>query len=488
MKKRNSVHRKILLFSRCDLVHFYGSMHPILNKNFDVVHLAYSEKEGKILKEKYQIKDVYIFKSLVENLLNRNEYLKVSSDFLDDFIVTNTNSRFNLNSAIQSDRTFSKLEYSCCLILAKVYYLFWDEFLRSHEVDIVIHEPNSLYFNQIGSAVCNSIGSEFLTFIQVYGNKQFNFLIVHADDGTIYVKNELTNKLDMDHRVNQFLMEFHKDSKPLMSYLTKKNKNYIHKIFYFSKFLIGLVKDYLFTYFSSLRFKFTLIDHVEIYHAKVKNYLQMIRNNYYYNFSITYSNPDFKEKYFYYPIHLEPEAVVLYWGDGLYSNQVKLIQNIASQLPPETYLYVKDHPHAGSYRDSIDYYRIQSVPNIRLLNPSISGKTIIAESQGVITLNGTSGFEALLLKKQVYTFGNCFYNICPKVKKIHNIKDLRNEIYAQQEEFDFENHELMSFIKMYIGNVEEGFVSYFNNRSLRLGINDKKNCEAIAKILIKRFS
>ena len=81
----------------------------------------------------------------------------------------------------------------------------------------------------------------------------------------------------------------------------------------------------------------------------------------------------------------------------IYANQVKLIENIAASLPVGYYLYVKDHPHELAYRKAEDYRRLMQIPNVRLLRKSIPGKLVIRNAVGVFTINGTAGFEGLLL-------------------------------------------------------------------------------------------
>ncbi len=78
---------------------------------------------------------------------------------------------------------------------------------------------------------------------------------------------------------------------------------------------------------------------------------------------------------------------------------IKLIENIAEQLPPGCFLYIKDHPHRPAFRDMVYFERISLILNVKLVNPSVEGMDIIQNSKGIITISGTSGFEAILLNK-----------------------------------------------------------------------------------------
>ena len=184
---------------------------------------------------------------------------------------------------------------------------------------------------------------------------------------------------------------------------------------------------------------------------------------------------------------MEPEATVLYWSDGIYKNQVKLIENIAGQLPPNSYLYVKDHPHAECYRNSIDYISIKAIPNVKLLNPKVSGKLIIKFSEGLITLNGTSGFEALLFNKPVFTFGNAFYNSFKRVNYIHNIRDLRKVIYNSRNMNYKDDNDLFHFVGSYLKYSKEGFVEYYIEYPKIFKIDESLNSIKVANGLLNYF-
>ena len=200
---------------------------------------------------------------------------------------------------------------------------------------------------------------------------------------------------------------------------------------------------------------------------------------------LSYSNRiydffDHNKRYYFYPIHLEPEAVVLYWSDGIYSNQIKLIENIASQLPPNVYLYVKDHPHLLGYRSRLDYEKLKNIPNVKLLNPELPGKEIIKYALGVITLNGTAGFEALLLNKHILTFGHSFYRYSKRVKYVPNIKDLRKILYDLEGLKYEDDEELYKFVLAYLLSTKTGFTNYFSGAAKKLGIDVESNSMIVA--------
>ena len=474
---------RILLFSTYELIHLYGSISKYIEKDFEVIHLAYSNKEEKLLKEKYRISNPINFKNEIDVLYSSE---KIDNELLweiDKFIIKNSTNRFCLNSAIQSDRSFQYLPYEECLKLTQVYYKFWDLLIKNNNIKYIIHEPNAILFTQMASLIAKKYNSLYLTQIQVFGENKTNWIFVDGDKGfpvELSLISEIkTRSIDVK-RIEKFLLDFRSNQNGLLEALSKEKKTVKITHIFFS--FLRLFARHLKRGFLRINKKsFNIQNHVEAYLVKSrKSFKDDFFDKWNYLISMKYDSFSTDDVYYYYPLHLEPEAVVLYWADGIYKNQVKLIENIAAQLPPCCYLYVKDHPHGGDYREHIDYKRIKAIPNVKLLSPNASGKVLIANSRGVITINGTSGFEALLLNKQIYTFGNSFYDLCNRVKKINHIKDLRSHIYDNYMNIYTDDSELYSFIDSYLKSSHEGFTAYFLDYAKKLNIDIKSNAILVA--------
>jgi hypothetical protein len=129
------------------------------------------------------------------------------------------------------------------------------------------------------------------------------------------------------------------------------------------------------------------------------------------------------ERYAYYPMHLQPEATTAvlspFWVD-----QLALIENLARSLPVGMRLYVKEHMPMLGYRPHRDYERLRAIPNVRLMHPGVSPHELIRKADIVLTITGTAGIEALLLGTRVITFGEVFYNVVPRIRKVRAIADL----------------------------------------------------------------
>jgi hypothetical protein len=130
-----------------------------------------------------------------------------------------------------------------------------------------------------------------------------------------------------------------------------------------------------------------------------------------------------EEQYFLYPLHFHPESSTSVQSSE-FLNEYELIKNIAFNLPINTHLYVKDHPSAYAYPNLSFYKSISKLPNVRLLSPFEDTKFLIKNSIGVITQTSTIGYEALLLNKYVFLFGNVFYQYHKNIVEIDNPKNL----------------------------------------------------------------
>jgi len=130
-----------------------------------------------------------------------------------------------------------------------------------------------------------------------------------------------------------------------------------------------------------------------------------------------YSSPVAGERYLLYPLHYHPESSTSVHAP-MYIDEYNVIRNIAFSLPAGINLYVKDHISAYGFQPLSFYKKLRALPNVTLLGPFENTKELIKGSAGVITLTSTVGYEALLLNKRVFLFGDVFYAFHPNVVKI----------------------------------------------------------------------
>lgn len=138
-----------------------------------------------------------------------------------------------------------------------------------------------------------------------------------------------------------------------------------------------------------------------------------------------FKKPDLTKNYAFFPLHFEPEMATMVMAP-MYVNQLAVAENIAKSLPVDFLLYVKDHPSMAltGNRNPEYYEQLKKIPNIVLIDPVEDSKKIIDNSKLVFVITGTAGWEAVMLKKPVVTFGRVFFNRMNTVYKCRSYLEL----------------------------------------------------------------
>jgi hypothetical protein len=158
-----------------------------------------------------------------------------------------------------------------------------------------------------------------------------------------------------------------------------------------------------------------------------------------------YDPVNFNEDFAFFPLHYEPEMSTLLYAP-FWTDQINLIRQIAKSLPIHFKLYVKEHPEMARYRAFSYYKELKKIPNVKLVCPDQSSFELIKNSKLITIITGTAGWESIILKKPVITFGDIFYNKLSMVKRSRDIEQLPYLIKEQLENFKYDEKELENFI------------------------------------------
>lgn len=150
-----------------------------------------------------------------------------------------------------------------------------------------------------------------------------------------------------------------------------------------------------------------------------------LKRRYLYKTNHYFEAPISGEKYIYMPLHLIPESSTLV-GAPFFINELTIIEAVSKSLPAGVYLYVKEHQSMLGERAFSFYKKIKELPNVKLvqMNYYTDPKPWIVNSLGVITITGTSGYEAAMLGKPAFVFGDVIYNIIQGVIRVRSFEDL----------------------------------------------------------------
>lgn len=445
---------KICFFSRCNLTYLYGALDNALSSKYEMMHIAYSDLEYKVLTKDFNIpiERVVHFKRELRNYFDK-DYSAYNYEELDERIIKATEGRFNLNLSIQVDRGLPYKTYEDSEKLIAALYEFWSDYFDKERPAIIFHEMVSLSINHLCAVAAKERNVLYTHEIQVHGLSDSNFILTNYWGGKPKTFNSNNNELKA--AVEKFIFDFKNKKQAVLCGGQFKNKSAIHYLYPALKRRLAILKN-------KNRYP-SMEDYIENFLVNDNFIINKYKNLKLYK-KIKWDEFDSSKKYYYYPFHLEPEAAVFYMGDGIYSNQIKLIENIAASLPANTYLYVKDHPHDIGYRSADDYLKLKQINNIKLIHAKESGYEILKNSQGIITINGSAGFEALLLDKPVYYFGNPYYENFNNTFRIRNIRDLQKQLLEKVEiKSNFENF-MEFFSNSYKGNVSLFYTMNFDDK------------------------
>ena len=113
-----------------------------------------------------------------------------------------------------------------------------------------------------------------------------------------------------------------------------------------------------------------------------------------------------------------------------YTNQIEVIRNVAKSIPINYLLYVKENPSniTRDWREISQYEDLLDIPNVRILHPEFSNAELLKNCDLVISIAGSSSFEAAFYEKPSIVFGEVLYSGLPLVTKVKNIEDLSKNI------------------------------------------------------------
>lgn len=131
------------------------------------------------------------------------------------------------------------------------------------------------------------------------------------------------------------------------------------------------------------------------------------------------------ENYVYMPLHLIPESSTFSMAP-YYINEISTIEAVSKSLPAGWWLYVKEHQSMVGERGVDFYKKVNRLPNVRMvqMNYYNDPKPWITKSRGVVTITGTTAFEAAMLGKPSIVFSDVPFSLIEGVHRIRSCEDL----------------------------------------------------------------
>ena len=114
-------------------------------------------------------------------------------------------------------------------------------------------------------------------------------------------------------------------------------------------------------------------------------------------------------------LYLENNTSLVYWQDNRLG-EIKIYGTLVSELFEGGNVdYFENNLSAIPNKEELDdiwfimdykvnYEKIINIPNVTLIHPEANSQELISKSQAVISITGSTGFEALFYKKPVIIF------------------------------------------------------------------------------------
>ena len=349
---------------------------------------------------------------------------------------------------------------------------FFDEIIIKNDIDAVIYENVSNSFSYAAYLVSkqNNINyfgisstrlpNRFEIQTTVAGNaEKIHNTLLKIEDNSIQVPKDI--KISVSSYLNN-IMNIMPDYMRDNAFDTKVNL--IKR--YFRNNKIDQIKSYIqYIYNESELYYAYQIGHpiklsLSMIKREVSRKIKLKRIEKYYDLTSE------KDSYFLYPLHYHPESSTSVLAAN-YVNEWSVIENISKNLPFGKILYIKDHMSAAGY-PSIDFYKkIKKLPNVKLIHYSENTKELIKHAEAIITLTSTVGYEALLLNKKVFLFGEVFYSQHPNCQKINSYEEIFN-LLQHTDIVNNTDQVNINFLYAYFLNTFDGKLSFTGTPNIEL--------------------
>ena len=136
--------------------------------------------------------------------------------------------------------------------------------------------------------------------------------------------------------------------------------------------------------------------------------------------------PKSDEEYIYFPLHLIPESSTLIKCPN-FPNEEIIIKRISMLLPPNMKIFIKEHGAMIGERPLKFYKELNRIHNVQFirLDAFDDPKEWILRSKGVITISGTTAFEAAMLGVPSIILGNVPFEHIKGVFRATDLHELK---------------------------------------------------------------
>ncbi|MBT3351008.1 MAG: hypothetical protein HOC91_09465 [Nitrospinaceae bacterium] len=159
-----------------------------------------------------------------------------------------------------------------------------------------------------------------------------------------------------------------------------------------------------------------------------------------------------KIRYAFFPLHTEPEVSLLINCRPL-MNQIEIIRMIATSLPVDMNLAVKEHPWMVGKRSISAYRKLLNIPRVKIVPPEMEVPALVAQADLITLPAGTVALDSMFHKKPVLTLGHTSTNLLPDTM-VRRCEDLTRMPEIIRELLDTHEHNERA-LEAYIATILE---------------------------------
>lgn len=331
-------------------------------------------------------------------------------ELLTEMVSTERAGDVTINQALQMDQFVMYKNKSDINDYMFLYYRDLKQFLQENGINQVFAEPTNC--NEVLlSMLCRQLGIPFLS----------------IRDMRIPLQRIIFNEHHLQHRIvsGAGVREHESGESVIRRFMTQKTTpSYFAQNSRASAVDPRKVVVSLGNRLSRARFAKTNLTHHDL-SGRIRLALKRAINGFYMRHLCKYDRlSDISGRVCYYGLHVQPEASIDVLG-SYFSDQFKLIRDIRRALPFDTTLVVKEHPNFLGIKPTSLFRAIRRLPNVKLVHHDTSSFDIYQRASLVVTVSGTTAYEAGLLGIPAVVFSPMYFDGLSSVRHCADISQLK---------------------------------------------------------------
>ena len=389
--------KKVLLFARSFLTKYYADIH---SQKIEPIYVTMTHEEKVYLENRGKM--VY---GCFEDDYDELEIAEYPGNYL--------------RTSLKSDRFLCRFNHAKRLEILGKEITFWRRIIENTHPDYLVNETVAVEIAEVMAIEAKRKGIPFYTYLLGFIPNTF-YWKPDPFTGSLQDLESVTPSKEDCMVSEQYVMNVRqKEIKPFYVSGIKRDKHKLKGLFY-------AYKAYWLMKRASRKEQLATSFKYEDYSLFSQLNLEIKKSVFFHSYdSIESIN---EKRLVFFPMHLEPEATLNYFVEENY-DQDSMISLIIGCLKNNQTLVVKEHPQQQGILLTRRFQELKKrFSNLLYLPSFVSSFDILKKCEAVVTFTSTAAWEALIYEKPVFVLGGIFYDQCPGVTRIENIKHLKKEL------------------------------------------------------------